>query len=122
MYKQYDRKQSTRKRHYRIRKNLSGSAEYPRLSVYRSGKHIYAQLIDDLRSATLASASTLEKDLRGTLSSGANVEAAKHVGALIANRAKAIGIESVVFDRGGNRYHGRIAALADAAREAGLSF
>lgn len=115
-----NRKEITRKRHYRLRRRLSGTAERPRLAVYRSGKHIYAQIIDDTRSVTLAAASTLDKDLRGT--SGANLEAARKVGELLARRAKEAGINNVVFDRGGFLYHGRIAALADAAREAGLEF
>lgn len=115
-----NRKEVTRKRHYRLRRRLSGTAERPRLAVYRSGKHIYAQIIDDVRSVTLAAASSLDKDLRSQ--SGANLDAARKVGELVAQRAKAAGIESVVFDRGGFLYHGRIAALADAAREAGLEF
>jgi large subunit ribosomal protein L18 len=92
----------------------------PRLSVHRSGKHIYAQIIDDAAGATLASASTLEKDVRGT--SGANVAAATEVGRRVAEAAKAAGVTQVVFDRGGFLYHGRVKALADAAREAGLEF
>lgn len=115
-----NRKEVTRKRHYRLRRRLAGSSERPRLAVYRSGKHIYAQVIDDSRSITLASASTVEKDLRNV--SGANVEAARKVGELVAKRAKNAGVTAVVFDRGGFLYHGRIAALADAAREAGLDF
>ena len=91
-----------------------------RLTVFRSSKHIYAQVIDDVKGATVASASSLEKDLRGK--TGANVEAAKAVGKLVAQRAVEKGVKEVVFDRGGFRYHGRIKALADAAREAGLSF
>lgn len=93
-----------------------------RLSVFRSGKHIYAQVIDDAAGHTLAAASTLEKDLKGSLKTGANVEAASAVGKLVAERAVAAGVKDVVFDRGGYLYHGRIKALADAAREAGLSF
>lgn len=115
-----NRKEITRKRHYRLRRRLAGSSERPRLAVYRSGKHIYAQVIDDLKAVTLASASTLDKELRSD--SGANVEAARKVGELVAKRAQAAGITSVVFDRGGNLYHGRIAALAEAAREGGLEF
>jgi large subunit ribosomal protein L18 len=115
-----NRKEITRKRHYRLRRRLAGTAERPRLSVHRSGKHIYAQIIDDIRSVTVAAASTLDKELRSQ--SGANVEAARRVGELIAQRAQAAGIKNVVFDRGGFLYHGRIAALADAAREAGLEF
>jgi large subunit ribosomal protein L18 len=100
-----------------IRLNAGGRV---RLSVHRSGKHIYAQVIDDVRGQTLAAASSLEKDLRGK--SGANVEAAKAVGKLLAERAGAKGVKEVVFDRGGYLYHGRVKALADAAREGGLSF
>ncbi len=93
-----------------------------RLSVFRSSKHIYAQVIDDRRGATLAAASSLEKDLRGTLKTGADVGAAKAVGKLVAERAAAAGVKDVVFDRGHYLYHGRVKALADAAREAGLQF
>jgi large subunit ribosomal protein L18 len=100
-----------------IRLNAIGRA---RLSVHRSGKHIYAQVIDDVRGQTLAAASSLEKPLRGK--SGANIEAAKAVGKLVAERASAAGVKEVVFDRGGYLYHGRVKALADAAREGGLSF
>jgi large subunit ribosomal protein L18 len=105
--------------HTRIRRRVSGTQERPRLAIFRSLNHIYAQLIDDERGATLASASSVEKDLRGT--SGGNIEAAQRVGRAIAERAIAKGIEQVVFDRGGFRYHGRVKALADAAREAGLN-
>jgi large subunit ribosomal protein L18 len=105
--------------HKRIRRKLRGSTERPRLAIYRSLNHIYAQVIDDLQGQTLVSASTTEKDLRG--SSGGNVEAARRVGKTIAERALAKGINSVVFDRGGYLYHGRIKALTDAAREAGLN-
>jgi large subunit ribosomal protein L18 len=100
-----------------IRLNAIGRA---RLSVHRSGKHIYAQVIDDVRGQTVAAASSLEKSLRGK--SGANIEAAKAVGKLVAERASAAGVKEVVFDRGGYLYHGRVKALADAAREGGLSF
>jgi large subunit ribosomal protein L18 len=122
MLKLVNRKAITQKRHNRIRKKVSGTAEFPRLAVYRSGKHIYAQLIDDVGSTTLASASTVDKALKAKIKSGANVESAKIVGQTIAERAKAQGIECIVFDRGGNLYHGRVAALAEAAREAGLMF
>jgi len=115
-----NRKENTRKRHYRLRRRLTGTSERPRLSVHRSGKHIYAQIIDDIRSVTVAAASTLDKELR--TQSGANVDAARRVGELVAQRAQAAGIKNVVFDRGGFLYHGRIAALADGAREAGLEF
>ena len=93
-----------------------------RLSVYRSGKHIYAQVIDDINGATLASASSLDKDFKGKMKNGAGVEAAGEVGKLVAERAKKAGVEVVVFDRGGYLYHGRVKALAEAARESGLSF
>ncbi len=107
----------------RIRNRLAKSAgSRPRLSVFRSGKHIYAQVIDDKQGVTVAAASTLEKDMRGKLKSGSTVESASSVGKLIAERAKKAGIDKVVFDRGGFRYHGRVKALADAARENGLSF
>jgi len=105
--------------HKRIRRKVTGSSERPRLAIYRSLNHIYAQVIDDVEGQTLASASTTEKDLRG--SSGGNVDAARRVGRTIAERALAKGISSVVFDRGGYLYHGRIKALTDAAREAGLN-
>ena len=94
----------------------------PRLSVFRSSKHIYAQVIDDGEGATVAAASSLDKDLRGKMKTGADAEAAAAVGRLVAERAVKAGIKTVVFDRGGYRYHGRVKALADAAREAGLSF
>ncbi|WP_026569059.1 MULTISPECIES: 50S ribosomal protein L18 [Sediminibacillus] len=109
-----------KKRHTRVRKNLFGTAERPRLNVYRSNKHIYAQLIDDMNSKTLASASTVDNDLN--LEATGNVEAAQKVGELLANRAIENGHKNVVFDRGGYLYHGRVKALADAAREAGLEF
>jgi large subunit ribosomal protein L18 len=102
-----------------IRRNATGR---PRLSVHRSGRHIYAQVIDDVEGKTLAAASTVEKGVRDGGKSGANVEAAKAVGKLVAERASAKGVKEVVFDRGGYLYHGRVKALADAAREGGLSF
>ena len=105
--------------HKRIRRKVRGSTERPRLAVYRSINHIYAQVIDDERGQTLVSASTTEKDLRGA--TGGNVEAAQRVGRAIAERALASGIDQVVFDRGGYLYHGRVKALTDAAREAGLN-
>ena len=107
------------RRHRRVRKKVRGTAERPRLAVFRSNKHITAQVIDDRAGHTLASASTTEADLRGN---GGNVDAATKVGELVAERAKAAGITTVVFDRGGNLYHGRIAALAEAARKGGLEF
>ena len=108
------------RRHFRVRRNVRGSAERPRLVVTRSSRHISAQIIDDLKGHTLVSASTLDGSLRGT--EGDKSALAGKVGALLAERAKAAGVSKVVFDRGGNRYAGRIAALADAAREAGLEF
>ena len=108
------------RRHARVRKKVSGTSERPRLSVFRSLKHIYAQIIDDSTHNTLVCASTLDSELRGKV--GANTEAAKAVGQLVATRAIEKGLKSVVFDRGGYLYHGRVKALADAAREAGLEF
>ena len=108
------------RRHFRVRKNVRGTAERPRLVVTRSTRHISAQIIDDLKGHTLVSASTLDASLRGT--EGDKSALAGKVGALLAERAKAAGVSKVVFDRGGNKYAGRIAALADAAREAGLEF
>jgi large subunit ribosomal protein L18 len=105
--------------HTRIRRRVRGNSERPRLAIFRSLNHIYAQVIDDERAVTIASASTVEKDLRGA--SGGNIEAAQRVGRAIAERAIAAGVEQVVFDRGGFRFHGRIKALTDAAREAGLN-
>ena len=122
MIKQKTRKPIVQKRHKSIRIKLAGTAEFPRLAVYRSTKHIYAQLIDDDNHVTIASASTNDKDLREKVKVGGNIEAAKVVGEAIAQKAKKAGVECVVFDRGGFLYHGRIAALADAAREAGLMF
>lgn len=105
--------------HRRIRRKVNGTTERPRLAIYRSLNHIYAQLIDDAQGRTLCSASTTEKDLRSA--TGGNIEAAKRTGRIIAERALAAGIEQVVFDRGGYLYHGRVKALTDAAREAGLN-
>jgi large subunit ribosomal protein L18 len=106
------------RRHRRVRKKVIGTAERPRLAVFRSNRHIVAQVIDDNRGVTLAAASTVERDLRGDATG--NVAAATAVGRLVAERARAAGVTKVVFDRGGARYHGRVAAVADAAREAGL--
>jgi large subunit ribosomal protein L18 len=117
-----DKNKARVKRHLRVRKKINGTTQRPRLSVFRSSKHIYAQLIDDVLGVTVASASTLDKELAGQVSNGGNIEAARKIGELIANRAKAKGVEQIVFDRGGYLYHGRIQALADAAREAGLEF
>lgn len=116
------RKLSTQRRHSRIRRKVSGTAERPRLAVFRSNNHIYAQLIDDVEHRTLASASTLDADVKSSLSSGRNCDASAKVGTLIAERSIAKGIQTVVFDRGGKLYHGRVKALADAAREGGLQF
>jgi large subunit ribosomal protein L18 len=116
------RKESIQRRHRRVRKKVNGSAERPRLAVFRSHQHIYVQVIDDIQQHTLAAASSLEPDMRAKLASGSTKDAAAQVGKLVAERAIAQGIQKVVFDRGGNIYHGRIQALADAAREAGLEF
>ena len=111
------------RRQFRSRKKLFGSPERPRLSVFRSDKHIYAQLIDDFAGKTLAAVSSTIADVRGAdLKNGGNITAAQKVGAAIAEKAKAIGITKVAFDRGGRAYHGRIKALADAARKGGLNF
>lgn len=114
------RKIARAKRHLRLRRHISGTAQRPRLNVFRSLGNIYAQVIDDVAGKTLVSASSLDKELN--LSYGGNVAAAKAVGELVAKRAVAAGIETVVFDRGGYIYHGRVAALAEGAREAGLKF
>jgi len=117
------RKQQTQKRHRRLRRHLSGTANRPRLAVFRSNNHIYAQVINDEAQSTLCSASTVDKELRaGLKASGGSCDASVAVGELVAKRAIAKGIQQVVFDRGGNLYHGRIKALANAAREAGLQF
>jgi large subunit ribosomal protein L18 len=116
-----DKQTARTRRHHRVRKKVSGTAERPRLAVFRSNKHISAQVIDDRSGRTLASASTVERDLRqgGPTS---NKDAASTVGRMVAERAKAAGVSQVVFDRGGFLYHGRVAAVADAARGAGLEF
>ncbi len=119
MIKRPDTKAQRLKRHKRVRSKVSGTPECPRLDVFRSGKHIYAQIIDDKTMTTLCAASSLEKEFEG---SGGNKDGAKKVGKLVAERAKAKGIEKVVFDRGGYLYHGRIKELADGAREGGLTF
>ncbi len=116
-----NKNESRQKRHQRVRKHVTGSPERPRLNVYRSLNHIYAQVIDDARGHTLASASSLDGSLKDK-NFGGNVEGAKAVGRLVAERAKEAGVSRVVFDRGGYLYHGRIQALADAAREGGLEF
>ena len=119
MIKVIEKNKSRLKRAKRVRGKITGTAERPRLSVFRSAKNIYAQLIDDTAKVTLVCASTLEKDFNGN---GGNTEAAKKIGLTLAERAKAKGLETVVFDRAGYLYHGRVAALADGAREGGLKF
>jgi large subunit ribosomal protein L18 len=119
MIKKIEKKEIRNRIHKRIRRKLAGTAERPRLAVFRSVAHIYAQVIDDAAATTLVSASSVDKDGKAK---GGNVSAAKAIGKLVAERAKEKGIKSVVFDRGGYQYHGRIKALADAAREAGLEF
>lgn len=111
-----------KRKHLRVRKKISGTPERPRLCVFRSNSHIYAQVIDDMAGKTLVSASTLDKEIKEKIEFGGNIEGATEVGKLVAQRALAQGIETVVFDRGGYLYHGRVAALAAAAREAGLNF
>ena len=115
------RKQSTQRRHHRIRKRVNGTPERPRLSVFRSNNHIYAQVIDDVAQSTLVAASTLDSEIKADVTGG-NCAASTKVGELVAKRAIDKGIKQVVFDRGGNLYHGRVKALADAARDAGLDF
>ncbi|MDN5343342.1 50S ribosomal protein L18 [Oceanotoga sp. DSM 15011] len=122
MIKKADKKALRRKRHLRIRRKLSGTTEKPRMVVNRSEKHLYVQIIDDTKGETLAAASTMDKALKGKLEKTWNVEAAKEVGKLIAQRATEKGIKNVAFDRAGYKYHGRVKALADAARESGLKF
>lgn len=122
MIKKIDKNAVRLRKHARIRKHISGLAERPRLCVFRSLTNIYAQIIDDQAGKTLVSASSLEAELKAANPYGGNIAAAKAVGKLVAERAKEQGIEAVVFDRGGYVYHGRVAALADAAREAGLQF
>ena len=120
MIKKVSRNEMRLERHARIRKDLMGTSERPRLNVYKANANIYAQIIDDEKGVTLVSANTLEKELN--IKNGGNIEAAKVIGAEIAKRAKKAKITKVVFDRGGNLYHGRVKALADAARENGLEF
>lgn len=119
MIKKIDKKAARIRRHQRVRKNISGTAERPRLNVFRSAKHIYAQIIDDVKGVTLVAASSMDKGFEGC---GGNAEGAKAVGKKIAEKAQAAGIKAVVFDRGGYVYHGRVAALAEGAREGGLEF
>lgn len=122
MLKKSDRNQLRQRRHLRIRRRAAGGAERPRLSVFRSLNHMYAQIVDDSRGLTLAAASTLDPEVREAVKDKKKTDAGAQVGKLIAKRAKEKGISQVVFDRGGYLYHGRIKALADAAREAGLKF
>ncbi len=119
MVKRPDTKKARIQRHKRVRGKVSGTADCPRLCVYRSTNNIYAQIIDDVKGVTLVSASSLDKSIEGN---GGNKEAAKAVGMLVAERAKEAGITDVVFDRGGNIYHGRVKELAEGARESGLNF
>jgi len=121
LIKKTSRKETRKSRHLRIRNKVSGTSETPRLCVYTSLQHIYAQLIDDVNGVTLATASTLDKDM-DDLANKSNIDAAKRVGSSIAKKAQEKGITSVVFDRNGRKYHGKVSALADAARENGLVF
>ncbi len=116
------KEEARKRRKMRVRKKVFGTPERPRLAVFGSLNHIYAQVINDMEGRTIAAASTIEKDIRGKTGHGGNIEAAKEIGQLIAKRALEKGVKKVVFDRGGFRYHGRIKALADAAREGGLEF
>ena len=117
-----DKNAARKKRHLRVRNRISGTAARPRLNVFRSLKHVYAQVINDVTGETLVSASTVDKEVAAQIQFGGNIEAAKAVGTVVAQRALEKGIKEVVFDRGGYLYHGRVAALAEAAREAGLEF
>ena len=122
MLRKADKNISRKKRHLRVRKNISGTATKPRLNVFRSLNNMYVQVIDDVNGVTLVAASTLDKEVKEAVKYGGNIEASKAVGAVIAKRAIEKGIKQVVFDRGGNPYHGVVKALAEAAREAGLKF
>jgi large subunit ribosomal protein L18 len=122
LFKKVDRQAVRRKKQLKIRKTITGTAERPRLSVYRSLNNIFVQIIDDVNGKTLAQASTIDKELKAEVKNGGNTEAAKLVGKKAAERALAAGIETVVFDRSGYVYTGRVKALAEAAREAGLKF
>ncbi len=122
MIKTINKKAQTQKRHQRVRVKIKGTSDCPRLAVYRSLKHIYAQIIDDTKGITLVSSSTKAKDLAEKLAHGGNIDSAKIVGEDIAKKAMDKGIKDVIFDRGGFLFHGRVQALADAAREAGLNF
>ena len=117
-----DKVRQLERRRRRVRQVVLGTAERPRLNVFRSATHIYAQIIDDVRGSTLAAASSLDKSIRTSVKSTGGIEAAKAVGKLIADRAKSAKVTAVVFDRGGRMYHGRVKALADASREGGLTF
>ena len=122
MIKKIDKNEERLRRHTRVRKKISGTAETPRLSVYRSLNHIYVQVIDDVKGVTLCSASTMDKEVKGEIKDMTKTEAAKAVGKKVAERALAKGVKAVVFDRGGYLYTGRVQAVADGAREAGLEF
>lgn len=122
MFKKVDRQAVRERKHLSIRNKISGTVERPRLSIYRSNTNMFAQLVDDVNGVTLVSASTIDKELKGTLANGGNIEAAKAVGKLLAERAVAKNIKEIVFDRSGYVYTGRVSALAEAARENGLSF
>ena len=122
MSSKVDKKKARIKRHNRVRKNVHGTSERPRLSVFKSSNHIYAQIVDDISCTTLLTVSTLSPDVREKVKNGGNIESAKLVGETIGKKALDSNISKVVFDRGGYLYHGRVKALADAAREAGLTF
>ena len=122
MVSKQSRSEIRRKKHYRLRNRFAGTAERPRLAVFRSNNHMYAQIIDDTVGKTLVSASTLQKDVKAQLENTDDVAAAAYLGTVIGKKAVEAGIEEVVFDRGGYIYHGKVKALADAAREAGLKF
>jgi large subunit ribosomal protein L18 len=122
LFKKVDRQAVRERKHLSIRNKISGTAERPRLSIYRSNTNMFAQLVDDVNGVTLVSASTIDKELKGTLANGGNIEAAKAVGKLLAERAVAKNIKEIVFDRSGYVYTGRVSALAEAARKNGLSF
>ena len=122
MINKIDKNEERLRRHARVRKKISGTAEAPRMSVFRSLKHIYVQLIDDMKGVTICSASTEQKDIAAKVANMTKTDAAKEVGKAVAEKAKKLGVETVVFDRGGYLYTGRVQALADGAREAGLNF
>ena len=122
MINKIDKNEERLRRHARVRKKISGTAECPRLSVYRSLNHVYVQIIDDVKGVTLCSASTMEKDVKAKISNMTKTDAAKEVGKAVAAKAKKLKIKNVVFDRGGYIYTGRVQAVADGAREAGLNF